>query len=201
MTKGLLGEMKTLSMAVALNDSGSELKARNDGLIGEKQVLEATVAKLENDFADYKDKHEIQAGLITNCANQDKEIEAVKKKLEEVEYVRKPANEVACKIVALEVENKDLESALKTTIKQVEAQGDNKLEDLAGLDHVGLIAKIQEVQQDFIVGTPYGFNNVAAQMKALNLGVELNTKGVHFLKETKDGLLVAPDGFDEEDDE
>jgi len=59
MTKGLLGEMKTLSMAVALNDSGSELKARNDGLIGEKQVLEATVAKLENDFADYKDKHEI----------------------------------------------------------------------------------------------------------------------------------------------
>jgi len=66
----------------------------------------------------------------------------VKKKLEEVEYVRKPANEVACKIVALEVENKDLESALKTTIKQVEAQGDNKLEDLAGLDHVGLIAKI-----------------------------------------------------------
>lgn len=64
MTKGLLGEMKALSIAVALNDSDSELKARNDGLIGEKQVLEATVAKLENDFADYKDKHGIWLRLI-----------------------------------------------------------------------------------------------------------------------------------------
>jgi len=50
--------MKALSMVVALNGSDSELKAKNDGLIGEKQVLEAKVAKHKNDFVDYKGKHE-----------------------------------------------------------------------------------------------------------------------------------------------
>lgn len=65
----------------------------------------------------------------------------MKKKLEEVEYVCKPADEVASKIAALELENKDLESALRTATEQAEARGHNKLEDLAGLDRVGLIAK------------------------------------------------------------
>jgi len=69
----------------------------------------------------------------------------VKKKLEKVEYVRKLADEVASKMAALELENKDLEFALKTTTEQAEARGDNKLEDLAVLDCVELIAKIEEV--------------------------------------------------------
>jgi len=39
-------------------------------LLEERQILEAKVAKPENDFVDYKGKYEIQVGLVTECAKK-----------------------------------------------------------------------------------------------------------------------------------
>lgn len=66
-----------------------------------------------------------------------------------------------------------------------------------------MIAKIEEVQHDFLADVPRGFKNVVATMKVLDKGVELNTKGLHFLKKVKNCKLCAPYGFveDKEDDE
>jgi len=38
-------------------------------------------------------------------------------------------------------------------------------------------------------------------MKVLNPSIELNTMGLHFLKEVKNGMLLAPNCFEMEDEE
>lgn len=58
---------------IALNNVENEDKARVDGLLKDKRDL---VTKLETDFTDYKDKHEVQVGLVTE---KDKKIESLEK--------------------------------------------------------------------------------------------------------------------------
>jgi len=61
---------------VALNNVKNEDKARVDGLLKDKREL---VAKLEADFTDYKDKHEVQVGLVTELTEKDQKIESLGK--------------------------------------------------------------------------------------------------------------------------
>jgi hypothetical protein len=46
MTEGIIGLMKALEVAVALNNKESEYKAQADGLRGKKEGLKAKVTKL-----------------------------------------------------------------------------------------------------------------------------------------------------------
>jgi hypothetical protein len=76
---------------VALSALDNKYKAIVDGLFEEKLVIEANMTKLETNFADYKEKHEIQVGLILNSGNKDNEIETLGKRMEGFQDARKSA--------------------------------------------------------------------------------------------------------------
>jgi len=109
MTEGVLGLMKVLSVDIALYNVESEYKARAEGFLEDKRVLDAKVTKFENSFTNYKVKYTIQVGLVTGCAQKDKKIEAREKG---AEASNKSIEDLRGKLVTLEVDKKVLESSL-----------------------------------------------------------------------------------------
>ncbi|MCI51930.1 hypothetical protein A2U01_0073174, partial [Trifolium medium] len=68
-----------------------------------------------------------------------------------------------------------------------------------------LVDKIRVLAQDVLGGVKYGFDNVVAQLKIANSGVELSTEGIGMLRKVKDGKIVIPAEYqhmvDEEEEE
>jgi hypothetical protein len=67
--------------------------------------------------------------------------------------------------------------------------GENEPEELGDLDCAGLIAKVEQLEKFLVQRTRHGFNNFVAHMKAVNLGIELMTAGIHYLKDVKSSIL------------
>jgi hypothetical protein len=57
-------------------------------------------------------------------------------------------------------------------------------------DMAQLIAKNEEVQNDFYDAVRHSFQNAVAQIKVKNPEAELVTEGISFLNEVKDGKVV-----------
>lgn len=64
-------------MVITINNAENKDKARAGGLLKDKTELVAKVAKLENDFTNYKDKYQIQLGLVTECVEKDQKISSL----------------------------------------------------------------------------------------------------------------------------
>ena len=52
--------------------------------------------------------------------------------------------------------------------------------------------KIGDLEANLVGAAEHGFNNVVAQLKVVNLVVELCVEGIHFLKFMKNGVIVSP---------
>ncbi|MCI73434.1 hypothetical protein A2U01_0094698, partial [Trifolium medium] len=52
------------------------------------------------------------------------------------------------------------------------------------------VERIRVLGQDVLDGVKFGFDNVVAQLKVLNPGIELNIEGMSMLKKVENGHLV-----------
>jgi hypothetical protein len=75
MIEGIIGLVKAIGVAISLNNQESEYRAHANGLRADKEMLEAKVVKLENEYVDYKGNHNIQAGLVTELGEKNRKIE------------------------------------------------------------------------------------------------------------------------------
>ncbi|MCI32120.1 hypothetical protein A2U01_0053332, partial [Trifolium medium] len=55
-----------------------------------------------------------------------------------------------------------------------------------------LVNKISILAKDVLEGSKYSFNNVVAQLKIVNPGVELNTEGIGMLRRVENGQIIIP---------
>lgn len=69
---------------------------------------------------------------------------------------------------------------------------EDESDDTAALDRAGLLEKIGVLEPKLVGGVEHGFDNVIAQLKVVNPGVELCVEGIGFLKWVADGVIVAP---------
>lgn len=82
MTEGIIGLLKAIEVAISLNNQESEYRAHANGLRADKEMLEAKVVKSENEYANYKGNHNIQAGLVTELGEKNRKIEGLENDLE-----------------------------------------------------------------------------------------------------------------------
>ncbi|MCI37235.1 hypothetical protein A2U01_0058459, partial [Trifolium medium] len=124
-----------------------KLQAKNEKLRGE-------LTRVENAFTDYREKHEIQVGLVTEPGQKTTEIARLTKE-------RKKLHEEL--------------GALQLSMTSVE----DEPETARGLStRAELIEKIRVLGQDVLDGVKFGFDNAVDQLKVLNPTVELNTEGL-----------------------
>jgi hypothetical protein len=88
---------------------------------------------------------------------------------------------------------------LEETLRKTDLPGEDESEDLAVLRRAGLEDMIGELEGSLVDVVQLGFDQVVAQLKVVNLGIELNVKGIHPLSEVKDGVITLPPGPEEED--
>ncbi|MCH95009.1 hypothetical protein A2U01_0015982 [Trifolium medium] len=60
-----------------------------------------------------------------------------------------------------------------------------------------LVEKIGSLARDVLKGAKYGFNNAVAQLKMVNVGVELTTEGIDMLRRVEDGQIIIPEEYKE----
>lgn len=160
MIEGIIGAVKALSVSIVLNNVENQDKDHAYGLLKDKTGQVAKVTKLENDFTNYKDKYQIQVGLVIENDEKDMKIDSLKNKAQED---LQTIDDLRNKQKALYGEKKSLEDALKVA----NAQGENEPEKLADLDYAGLITKVKQLEKFLLEGAHHGFNNGVAQVKAI----------------------------------
>ncbi|MCI13161.1 hypothetical protein A2U01_0034277 [Trifolium medium] len=58
-----------------------------------------------------------------------------------------------------------------------------------------LVDKIKILAQDVLEGSKYSFENVVAQLKVVNPGVELNTEGIRMLRRVENSQIIIPEVY------
>jgi hypothetical protein len=145
---------------VALSALDNKYKAIADGLFEEKLVMKANMTKLETNFANYKEKHEIQVGLILNSGNKDKEIETLGKRMEGFQDARKSAEKLCNARRRKHPRHWSWPPSIVILGERT------SMRSLLGWMEE-LIAKSQEVEQDYEVVVLHGFKNPVVYIKAL----------------------------------
>ncbi|MCH89799.1 hypothetical protein A2U01_0010700, partial [Trifolium medium] len=64
-----------------------------------------------------------------------------------------------------------------------------------------LVDKIRILTQDILEGAKYSFENVVAQLKVVNLGVELITEGTEMMRMVENGQIIIPEVYKDMEDE
>ncbi|MCI26452.1 hypothetical protein A2U01_0047647, partial [Trifolium medium] len=64
--------------------------------------------------------------------------------------------------------------------------------EYSNMSRAELIAKIFDVESGSLDFAKSAFDNVVAQVKFFNKGLEISTEGLDALKEVRDGELVSP---------
>ncbi|MCI23380.1 hypothetical protein A2U01_0044559, partial [Trifolium medium] len=132
------------------------------------EKLRAEVTKVENAFSDYREKHEIRVGLVTELGQKTTKIARL------TEDMKKLREELG---------------ALQLSMTPVE----DEPEAAHGLStRAELVKKIRVLGQDVLDGVKFGFDNIVDQLKVLNPKVELNTEGLSMLKRVENGQVVIP---------
>jgi glycine cleavage system regulatory protein len=96
----------------------------------------------------------------------DKKIEVIKKNLE---GSKKIVEELTSRLATLEEENRDLKLLLNKAREDNDARGAHEIVDLKNMDKAQLIAKIEEVQNDFYDDVEHSFQKAVAQIKVKTL--------------------------------
>ncbi|MCI37898.1 hypothetical protein A2U01_0059125, partial [Trifolium medium] len=126
------------------------------------------LTRVENAFTDYREKHEIQVGLVTELGQK------------------------TTKIARLTEERKKLQEdlgALQLSMTPVE---DEPEAARALTTRAELVEKIRVLGQDVLDGVKYEFDNAVGQLKVLNPTVKLNTEGLSMLKRVENGQIIIP---------
>ncbi|MCI14988.1 hypothetical protein A2U01_0036123, partial [Trifolium medium] len=151
--------MQLLETALVLNSEETCPAAKLKKLQVKNEKLRADMTKVEKAFSDYREKHEIQVGLVTELGQKTAEIAQLtedKKKLQ------------------------DELGALQLSMTPVE----DEPEVARGLStRAELIKRIWMLGQDVLDGVKFGFDNAVDQLKVLNPTVELNTEGLSMLEQ------------------
>jgi len=75
--------------------------------------------------------------------------------------------------------------------------GPNELEDLHGLSCYDLADIIAELEKSLVCSARQSFENAIDQLKIVNPGVDLSTKGVHFQNFVQGGVIATPHDDDD----
>jgi hypothetical protein len=113
-----------------------------------------------------KKKYKIQKGSVKVRSQIDKKIEVIKKNLEGSEKI---VEELTSRLATLEEENRDLKLLLNKEREDNDARGAHEIVDLKNMDKAQLIAKIEEVQNDFYDDVEHSFQKAVAQIKVKTL--------------------------------
>ncbi|GAU27381.1 hypothetical protein TSUD_55350 [Trifolium subterraneum] len=201
--------MRVLEIANTLNARDSRYLEDVERLRKKVSELKGEIAKVENDYSNYKEKYVVQEDFITELGQKVNEINTLKGSNESLtlelymlveekitlENDLRLANE---KVSTLAEEKEKLESFLKSFNSWPQV-GDVSLEEgsneLKNFDRFALIAKIRTLENELLTSAQESFDNALAQVKCLNPEVEFKTAGMSLLKLVKDGHLKAPEGY------
>ncbi|MCI01752.1 hypothetical protein A2U01_0022780, partial [Trifolium medium] len=169
--------MRLLETALVLNSEETCPVAELKKLQAKNEKLRVEVTKVENAFSDYREKHEIQVGLVSERGAKTAEI------------------------ARLTEERKKLQEELGTLQLSMTPDEDEP-EAARGLStRAELIEKIWVLGQDVLDGVKFGFDNAVDQLKVLNPRLELNTELLSMLKRVENGQLVIPPEYVEMEEE
>lgn len=166
--------MRILEAMLALNSVGDFSQKDYDHMKAKHVALRLKLDKVELDFEYYKNKYEVQVGLIEELGNKNKEL---------VDLTDERDN--------LKNKIEELESIVRTTKKETR-------DEKALLARAQLIQKIRELEQDCMATLDVGFTTAVEQLEVFNPEVELVTKGISLYYKVVAGEFVIPEGVDDE---
>jgi hypothetical protein len=88
---------------------------------------------------------------------------------------------------------------LEEALKKADLLGEDEAEDLAVLRLADLVDRIGELEGSLVDVVLLDFDRAVAQLRVVNLGIELNVEGIHPLSEVKDGMITPPSDLEEND--
>ncbi|GAU50663.1 hypothetical protein TSUD_410310 [Trifolium subterraneum] len=197
LTDAMVSAFKLMEISSYLNGRECKYLAERDSAKEEVALLRQTLEQAKTYHAAYKDRYKLQAGLVTQLTEKEKEAARL---VEEKAELEGRIKDLTSEKETLEGRVKNLESrscssgtAPDSDELVVDPNGEYK-----GFTRAALVSRIFELEGKELDVAKSSFDNAVAQLMVLNPGVELVVEGASELKEVLDGVIVSPSP-DEED--
>ncbi|GAU46628.1 hypothetical protein TSUD_284760 [Trifolium subterraneum] len=193
----MVAAFKLMEISSFLNGRECKYLGEMDNAKEEAALLRQSLEQAKVNHAAYKDRYKLQAGLVTQLTEKEKEVARL---VEEKTMLEGQIKDLTTEKETLEGKMRDLESrpcssgtAPDADELVVDPNGEYK-----GFTRAALVSRIFELEGQQLDVAKSCFDNVVAQLMVLNPGVELVVAGASELKEVHDGAIVSPSP-DEED--
>ncbi|GAU40371.1 hypothetical protein TSUD_319830 [Trifolium subterraneum] len=193
----MVAAFKLMEISSFLNGRECKYLEERDNAKEEAALLRQSLEQAKVNHAAYKDRYKLQAGLVTQLTEKEKEAARL---VEEKAMLEGQIKDLTSEKETLEGKVRDLESRLCSSGTApdadelvVDPNGEYK-----GFTRAALVSRIFELEGQQLDVAKSSFDNAVAQLMVLNPGVELVVAGASELKEVQDGAIVSPSP-DEED--
>src|SRR3954466_11680538 len=168
LSEDLEGMMKVAALALALN-------AQNVCPQKDYDALQTKYDKLEHEFEQYKDKYEVQSGIVEDLVKEQK------------------------KVVELEAEGKRLRERIAELERSHLPAAEEDEDEKALVTRSQLLGKVRELEVDCVAILGVGFKAAVDQLKVLN--PRLVTKGIGPYHKVVDGRIESNPEFEDWENE
>ncbi|GAU43621.1 hypothetical protein TSUD_185140 [Trifolium subterraneum] len=193
----MVAAFKLMEISSFLNGRECKYLEERDTAKEEAALLRQSLEQAKVNHAAYKDRYKLQAGLVTQLTEKEKEAARLVEEKAELEGRLK---ELSTERDTLAEKVKDLESrpCSSGTAPDAEELVIDPNGEYKGFTRAALVSRIFELEGKELDVTKSSFDNAVAQIMVLNPGVDLVVEGASELKEVLDGVIVSPSP-DEED--
>ncbi|GAU15354.1 hypothetical protein TSUD_04230 [Trifolium subterraneum] len=178
----MVAAFKLMEISSYLN--GRECKYLDERDAGREEVIAANqrLEQTKVNHAAYREKHKLQAGILTKLDEKEAEAARLTKEKEELKGQIK---DLTADKITLEGKVKELDSkpCSSTTAPDPEELVVDPNGEYKGFTRAALISRIFELEGQKLSIAKSSFDNAAAQLLVLNPGVDLVTEGASELKE------------------
>ncbi|GAU27460.1 hypothetical protein TSUD_161460 [Trifolium subterraneum] len=193
----MVAAFKMMEISSFLNGRECKYLEERDNAKEEAALLRQSLEQAKVNHAAYKDRYKLQAGLVTQLTEKEKEAARL---VEEKAVLEGQIKDLTSEKETLEGKVRDLESmpCSSGTAPDVDELVVDPNGEYKGFTRAALVSRIFELKGQQLDVAESSFDNVVAQLEVLNPGVELVVAGASELKEVQDGAIVSPSP-DEED--
>ncbi|GAU50949.1 hypothetical protein TSUD_140320 [Trifolium subterraneum] len=193
----MVAAFKLMEISSFLNGRECKYLAERDSAKEEAALLRQSLEQAKVNNAAYKDRYKLQAGLVTQLTEKEKEAARL---VEEKTELEGRIRDLMTEKETLERKLKDLES--RPCSSGTGPDADELVIDpngeYKGFTRAALVSRIFELEGKELDVAKSSFDNAVAQLLVLNPGVDLVVEGASELKEVLDGVIISPSP-DEED--
>ncbi|GAU18262.1 hypothetical protein TSUD_176040 [Trifolium subterraneum] len=191
LTDAMVSAFKLMEISSYLNGRECKYLAERDSAKEEAAFLRQSLEQAKVNHVAYKDRYKLQAGLVTQLTEKEKEAARL---VEEKAMLEGQVKDLTDEKETLEGKVKALES--RSGSSNVVPDSDELVVDPNGeyraFTRAALVSRIFELEGQQLDAAKSSFDNAVAQLMVLNPGVDLVVEGASELKEVQVGVIVSP---------